>query len=227
MRRAGGERGDGHRLDRGERVALEQDAVLERAGLGFVGVAHEVVRLRRPGGDGGPLAPGREGRAAATHQLRGGDLVDDALGTDLDGAGEGRGSRRPPDSRRATSGRRRPTRPSSRDDPTTGRSVAVRPPPRAPVSRAAITPTASIGAMTRRARRLAGDRDQRRGRPVAQPEARAAQPGRAAVSTGSPAGADGPRQVVAQLRSAPARRQAMSSQTWATSGGRGVVANRA
>ena len=31
----------------------------------------------------------------------------------------------------------------------------------------------------------------------------------------------------AQMPSAPASRQAMSSQTWATSGGRGVVANRA
>ncbi len=31
----------------------------------------------------------------------------------------------------------------------------------------------------------------------------------------------------AQIASAPASRQAMSSQTWATTGGRGVVANRA
>ena len=69
LRRAGREGGDGHRLDRGERVALEQDAVLERARLGLVGVADEVVRLGGLGGHRGPLAAGREGRAAATEQL--------------------------------------------------------------------------------------------------------------------------------------------------------------
>ena len=43
---------------------------------------------------------------------------------------------------------------------------------------------------------------------------------------GSPAGPT-PRVRSAQIASAPARRHAMSSQTWATSGGRGVVAKRA
>ena len=43
---------------------------------------------------------------------------------------------------------------------------------------------------------------------------------------GSPAGPT-PRVRSAQIASAPASRQAMSSQTWATSGGRGVVAKRA
>ena len=44
--------------------------------------------------------------------------------------------------------------------------------------------------------------------------------------TGSPAGAT-PRARSSQIRSAPARRQAMSSQTWTTTGGRGVVAKSA
>ncbi len=45
---------------------------------------------------------------------------------------------------------------------------------------------------------------------------RAGSPGRPSV-----------RSSAAHCSSAPARRQAMSSQTWATAGGRGVVANRA
>ena len=91
LRCAGREGGDRHRLDRRERVALEQDAVLERARLGFVGVAHEVVGLGRLGGDGGPLATGRERRAATARSACDvGDLRDDALGAELERAGEGR-----------------------------------------------------------------------------------------------------------------------------------------
>jgi hypothetical protein len=81
---AGGERRDRHRLDRGERVALEQDAILERARLGLVRVADEVVRLGLLGRDGRPLAAGREGRATAAHQLRSGHLGDDGVGADLE-----------------------------------------------------------------------------------------------------------------------------------------------
>ena len=68
-----GEALDRHRLDDRERVALQQHPVLERAGLGLVGVAHHVVRLGGLGGDGGPLAAGRERRAAASDELRVGD----------------------------------------------------------------------------------------------------------------------------------------------------------
>ena len=71
---ASGEGGDGHRLDDRERVALHQHAVLERAGLGLVGVAHEVVRAgrlarrRRPtcGRSGRPRRPGRPARSRST-----------------------------------------------------------------------------------------------------------------------------------------------------------------
>ena len=61
LARAGGEGRDRHRLDSGERVALEEDPVLERARLGFVGVADEVVRA---GGSVTPRPPtcARSGR---------------------------------------------------------------------------------------------------------------------------------------------------------------------
>jgi hypothetical protein len=77
---------DRHRLDDGERVAFEDHPVLERAGFRLVGVAHEVMRLRRLCGDRGPFAPRREGGATAAHQLRRRDLGDDRLTTDLDGS---------------------------------------------------------------------------------------------------------------------------------------------
>ncbi len=80
LRAAGRERGDRHRLDEGERVLFHEDAILERARLGFVGVAHQVVRRRRPGADGVPLPSGGERGAAAAHQPRGGDFGHYRLG---------------------------------------------------------------------------------------------------------------------------------------------------
>ena len=71
----GGEGGDRHRLDHGERVALDQHPVLEGAGLGLVGVAHEMVRVRRLAGHGLPLAAGREGGAAAADEPGVGDRL--------------------------------------------------------------------------------------------------------------------------------------------------------
>ena len=44
---AGRERGDRHRFDDRERIVLHQDAILERARLRLVGVADQVVRVRR------------------------------------------------------------------------------------------------------------------------------------------------------------------------------------
>src|SRR5439155_21257795 len=76
---------DRHRLDDGEGLAPHQDAVLERARLRLVGVAHELMGqsgLRRPRG---PLAAGRECGAAATNEPRRGDLVDHLLGADCAG----------------------------------------------------------------------------------------------------------------------------------------------
>ena len=225
--RPGREGGDGHRLDGGERVALEQDPVLERARLGFVRVAHEVVRLRRLGRDGGPLAAGREGRPAATHQLRGGDLVDDGLGTDLEGAGEGRIAAMRPIVVERQSGRRdRPGGAAAATRRPRSAAPPCRPMTGRPVRGRRSTPTASTGAMTdvldaspARVTIAAGARSHspRHGLRI-----QAARPS----PTGSPAGAT-PRARSSQIRSAPARRQAMSSQTWATTGGRGVVAKSA
>src|SRR5581483_2314300 len=47
LRRAGREPRDRNRLDERERILLHDDPVLERAGLRLVGVADDVVRLRR------------------------------------------------------------------------------------------------------------------------------------------------------------------------------------
>ena len=81
---AGRVRGDRHRLDHGERVALHDHAVLERAGLGLVGVADQVVRAARLARDGVPLAPHRERGAAAADEVGVDDLADHALGAEVD-----------------------------------------------------------------------------------------------------------------------------------------------
>src|SRR5690606_7041966 len=86
---ADGERGDRHGLDDREGVALEQDAVLERAGLGFVRVADDVARARRLPRDSVPLPAGGERGAAAPEQAGVRDLADDGGGSELDGALEG------------------------------------------------------------------------------------------------------------------------------------------
>ena len=75
--------GDRHPLDHGERIALHEDTVLERAGLGFVGVAYEVVRSRGRACYGLPLASGRKRGATAAEQLRVRDLANDAFGPKL------------------------------------------------------------------------------------------------------------------------------------------------
>ena len=83
---AGRVRGDRHRLDERERVALHEDAVLERSGLGLVRVADEVVRLHGLLRDGLPLRAGRERGAAAAEQPRLLDLAQHALLAELEGA---------------------------------------------------------------------------------------------------------------------------------------------
>jgi hypothetical protein len=65
----GREAGDRHRLEQRERVLFHQHAILERAGLRLVGVAHEIVGPDRIGSDGRPLAPGGERRATAADEL--------------------------------------------------------------------------------------------------------------------------------------------------------------
>ncbi len=76
---------DRHRLDHRIGVALEQEAILERSGLGLVCVADQVVGLRRLARDGFPLDSHRERGASPSQELRVLDLPDDELGADVDG----------------------------------------------------------------------------------------------------------------------------------------------
>ena len=73
---AGGPAGDGHGLEHGEGVTLQEDPVLERARLGLVGVAHQVVGPDGLGRHRRPLPPGREGRSAPADELGVGHLPD-------------------------------------------------------------------------------------------------------------------------------------------------------
>src|SRR5205823_14113259 len=66
-----------------------QLAVLARAGLGLVGVAHEVDGLAA-GRDEAPLDAGREARAAAAAQVRRLDLGGDVLGAHRERLAQGR-----------------------------------------------------------------------------------------------------------------------------------------
>ena len=84
----GGEHRDRDRLDDGAGLLLHEDAILERAGLGLVGVADEVVRPRGLRGDRAPLRGGRERGAAAAEQAGFLDRGDHALGAELAGARE-------------------------------------------------------------------------------------------------------------------------------------------
>ena len=74
------EAGDDHPLDELMRILMDDVAVLEGAGLGFVRVANEVGRLRAAGLDEAPLDAAGESRAAAAAQAGGLDLVDDIGG---------------------------------------------------------------------------------------------------------------------------------------------------
>ena len=89
VRAAGRVRGDRHRLHERKWVLLHQHAVLERAGLRLVGVAHEVVRLRRLLRDRLPLRPCGKCCAAAAEQARVGHLAQHACGTELERPAQG------------------------------------------------------------------------------------------------------------------------------------------
>jgi hypothetical protein len=62
--------GDDHSFYEQVRVLLHQLAVLERPGLGLVGVAHDVAGLGAGLGNEAPLHAGREARAAAAARAR-------------------------------------------------------------------------------------------------------------------------------------------------------------
>ena len=66
-------------LDQQVRVALHQHVILERARLALVGVAGDVLRLRRVLEDELPLQAGRESGAAAPAQPRRLHLLDDLV----------------------------------------------------------------------------------------------------------------------------------------------------
>ena len=240
LARAGREGRDRHRLDGRERVALEEDPVLERAGLGFVGVADEVVGLGGLARDRRPLAAGREGGATAAQEAGLGDLGDDPLGAHLEGAGQGRvaavgavviergrvddadAAEEPRRLGRRLGAMRRRIRPSGRLRIREG----VRPRTSGVLERSHDADRVDRWQSERRGR-LAGDRDHGRRRawshsPRHGLRSHVARPSR----IGSPA-APTARVRSPQSASAPANRQAMSSQTWATTGGRGVVAKSA
>ncbi len=75
-RRADRVRADRHALEYEVGVAREQHAVLERAGLAFVGVADDVARRARRRAARLPLEPGGEPRTAAAAQVRALDRVE-------------------------------------------------------------------------------------------------------------------------------------------------------
>ena len=79
------EGGDDHPFDQLVRILVDDVAVFERAGLGFVGVADEIDRLGLAGADEPPFDAARETRAAASAQGGGFDFVDDVAGSHRDG----------------------------------------------------------------------------------------------------------------------------------------------
>ncbi len=68
--------GDGHALDEGERVALDDHPVRERPGVALVEVAGHELQVGRRLQDGAPLDAGREAGAAASPQAGVGDFLD-------------------------------------------------------------------------------------------------------------------------------------------------------
>ena len=138
--RAGRVGRDDHALDEHVRGLLHQLAVLERAGLGLVGVAHEVLVHRALGQEGRLLAH-REARAAAAAQAGAGSSVEHrpraAMPSALRSARSRRGARR----RRACAGRARrcpgrgagsittSVRASAVDDSFAGRAASPAAPP--------------------------------------------------------------------------------------------------
>ncbi|MCK6430484.1 MAG: hypothetical protein L6Q72_15555 [Burkholderiaceae bacterium] len=71
---------DQHRLEQQMRRVLKDPAVLERAGLAFVGVRAEIVRLAVVQMDDLPFAADRKRRAAVPEQAGSGDFLGHVLG---------------------------------------------------------------------------------------------------------------------------------------------------
>src|SRR5262245_20300042 len=66
-----------HPFDQQMRIALHQDAILERSRLAFVGIAQQVCRFTGGAWNKTPLHPSRKPRAAAAPQSAGLHLFDD------------------------------------------------------------------------------------------------------------------------------------------------------
>ncbi len=79
LTRAYGMGGDNHPFDRAVRVILHENAIFEGAGLGFVGVAHDVLGLACRLRGSFPLDAGGKCRAAAADQPRNLQLRDHIL----------------------------------------------------------------------------------------------------------------------------------------------------
>ena len=73
--------GDRHPFDQDERIAFDQHAIREGAGVAFVGIADNVFLWRRRLRHRAPLDTGREAGAAAPAQARRNHLFDDRLRT--------------------------------------------------------------------------------------------------------------------------------------------------
>src|SRR6266481_2110852 len=84
---AGGQGADGHAFQNGERIALHQDAILERARFGLIGVADDVMSAARTAclQQRLPLLARRESSAATAQQPRLDDLADYAFRSQIDG----------------------------------------------------------------------------------------------------------------------------------------------
>src|SRR5208282_1876545 len=87
--RADGDGGDHGAFDDGVGIVLEDEAVLARAGLALIAVAEHVLGLGALLGDERPLHAGGKTGAAASAEVAGLDLVDDAVGTEFKGLLQG------------------------------------------------------------------------------------------------------------------------------------------
>ena len=74
------EGGDGEAFDQLVRILVQDVAVLESAGLGFVAIDDDVVGLAVVVFDEAPLGTGREARSTASAEVGGLDHIDDLAG---------------------------------------------------------------------------------------------------------------------------------------------------
>ena len=71
---SGRERRDRHSFQDGKRITFHQEPVLERAGLGFIGVTDDIMGTPGRMGDRLPFSSGGKSRTSPPKQLRGDDF---------------------------------------------------------------------------------------------------------------------------------------------------------